>query len=288
MADADYAHTFQSWSHAFNVCQNLYDDDELEDCIDATEQDLDDPSLPLYHRMRYELLLVRCHEDWHEANDALIRCEAIFQSVSTNHKDDPDEDVQKGLQEIRELIDGVRVHHDTQLREMEDEDEEVDDVDMMDGYDEDTQEDAREDAQEDAGEEEAGEKEAGEEADKGAGEDATMKMEEMVEDDNSVKRTPLSETGEIEDMKLVVEPEPSSDSKSGVRLPTTPEPQSHLLVLPAFLISTSKNTPRSPTWSNNPSQNLSSTSTHKPNKPNKPNRPRHYLVGNGSDHQVLR
>jgi hypothetical protein len=47
MADADYAHTFQSWSHAFNVCQNLYDDDELEDCIDATEQDLDDPSMPL-------------------------------------------------------------------------------------------------------------------------------------------------------------------------------------------------------------------------------------------------
>jgi hypothetical protein len=206
MADADHAHAFQLWSHAFNVCQNLYDDDEIEECINATEQDLNDPSMPLYHRIRYGLLLCGCHEDWYEANDALIRCEAIFQSVSTNHKDDPDEDVQESLQEIREMIDGVRGILDTQLREMEEDDEddeEVDDVDMMDGEQ--------------------------------AGED--VKMEEIIEDDNGVKRTPLLE-GEIEDMKLVAAPEPSSDSRSGARLPmpTTPKLSADPSRLPEFKI----------------------------------------------------
>jgi len=193
MADADYAHTFQSWNDAFNVCQNLYDDDKLEECINVTEEDLDDPTMPLYHRMRYMLLLVGCHEDWDKANDALVRCEAIFQSVSTYHKDDPDENVQDGLQDLRELIEGIRVDYDTQLREAEEadevdevdeEDEEVDDVDMMD-------EGAQEGAQE-------GGAQAGEEAGRRAGENATVKTEEMVE-----KRMPLSEIGEIEDMKLV-------------------------------------------------------------------------------------
>jgi hypothetical protein len=112
------------------------------------------------------------------------------------------------------MIDGVRAILDTQLREMEEDDEddeEVDDVDMMDG------------------------EQAGEQADKQA--DKDVKMEEIIEDDNSVKRTPLLE-GEIEDMKLVVAPEPSSDSRSGARLPmpTTPKLSADPSRLPEFKI----------------------------------------------------
>jgi hypothetical protein len=115
------------------------------------------------------------------------------------------------------MIDGVRAILDTQLREMEEDDEddedneEVDDVDMMDG------------------------EQASEQADKQA--DKDVKMEEIIEDDNSVKRTPLLE-GEIEDMKLVAAPEPSSDSRSGARLPmpTTPKLSADPSRLPEFKI----------------------------------------------------
>jgi hypothetical protein len=79
----------------------------------------------------------------------------------------------------------------------------------------------------------------GEHADEHADEqaDKDVKMEEIIEDDNSVKRTPLLE-GEIEDMKLVVEPEPSSDSRSGARLPmpTTPKLSADPSRLPEFKI----------------------------------------------------
>ena len=258
MTADDYADpAFEQWNNAFNACQNLYDDDELEECVNATEQDLDDPSMPLYHRMRYELLLAGSHEglcEWWQAEDALTRCEAIFHSTSTNHKDDTDESIQKCLRDLRELIEGVRAHHAVQPHTLARPTYE-DDVDMMDWYD----------------------GEADEQADKQA--DKDVKMEEIVEDENSVRRMPLSETGEIEDMKLVVEPEPAEPS---LRLPTTPRLSADPS-LPAIPSSNSKNTPRSPIWSNNPSQNLSSTPTNKPNK-----RLHHYLAGNVSDHQVLR
>jgi hypothetical protein len=52
MADAYSAQIFQSWNEAFDVCQNLFDDDELVQCILAAERDLCDLSMPLYHRMR--------------------------------------------------------------------------------------------------------------------------------------------------------------------------------------------------------------------------------------------
>jgi hypothetical protein len=118
------------------VCQNFYDDDELEECVNATEQDLDNPAMPLYYRMRYELLLAGSREglcEWWEAEDALTRCEAIFHSTSTNHKDDIDENIQKSLQELRELLDIVRAHHAVQPHTLEDpRNTYEDDVDMMD------------------------------------------------------------------------------------------------------------------------------------------------------------
>jgi hypothetical protein len=212
------------------VCQNSYDDDELEECVNATEQDLDNPAMPLYYRMRYELLLAGSREglcEWWEAEDALTRCEAIFHSTSTNHKDDIDENIQKSLQELRELLDSVRAHHAVQPHTLEDpRNTYEDDVDMMDegegGEGEEGEEGEAADEQADEhADEQANDKvdEANKGAEHEASEGATVKMEEIVADDNSVKRTRLSETGEIEDMKLVVEPEPSSDSKSGVRLP---------------------------------------------------------------------
>ena len=56
MTADDYADpAFEQWNNAFNACQNLYDDDELEECVNATEQDLDDRGTP---RGRGGLVLV--------------------------------------------------------------------------------------------------------------------------------------------------------------------------------------------------------------------------------------
>ena len=148
MADrsGDSAQVLQSWSAPFIACFELYDDDKLEACIDTAESHLSDMSMPLYYRMKFELVLAACLGDWWEAKDALNRCENIWQSAHAYQKHHADDDAvadandlaQESLRDIRELLDDARAQHDAQPhavkdpRFAEDEDFEYDDDDLDD------------------------------------------------------------------------------------------------------------------------------------------------------------
>jgi hypothetical protein len=214
----------RSWSTKYSACFQLYEDDKLEACIDTAESYLSDMFMPLYYRMKFELVLASCLGDWKEAEDALNRCENILQSTHAYHKHDADADandlVQKSLRDIRELLDGARAQHDVQPHAMEDprvaedEDFEHDDDDLMmaDDFEEDDEDEENED----------------EEA-----RNITMEFERSVEEtveeaDDILKSMPSdvgssmpAATGEVEEP---VSSEPSSkavDVKSWARL--TPE-----------------------------------------------------------------
>ena len=222
MADrsGDSAQVLQSWSAPFIACFELYDDDKLEACIDTAESHLSDMSMPLYYRMKFELVLAACLGDWWEAKDALNRCEIIWQSTHAYHKQDADADadasdlVQQSLRDIREVLDGARAQHDVQPHAAEDP-RVADDEDFE--YDDDDLRMVEED-------EEIEDEEA---------QDITMEFEQSVEEtveeaDNSLKSMPSNvgssmpaATGEVEEP---VSSEPSSkavDVKSWARL--TPE-----------------------------------------------------------------
>ena len=198
------AQFLQSWSTAYSACFQLYEDDKLEACIDTAESHLSDMSMPLWHRMKFELVLASCLGDWWEAEDALNRCENIWQSTHAYHKQDADADandlVQESSRDIRELLDGARAQYDVLPHAAEDPgvaedwDFEYDDDDLRMVEEDDEIED--EEAQ-----------------------DITMEFEQSVEEtveeaDNSLKSMPSdvgssmpAATGEVEEL---VSSEPSS------------------------------------------------------------------------------
>jgi hypothetical protein len=131
------AQVMESWSTAYNACRHLCDEAKLDECIRLAKHHLKDDFMPLYHRMLFELILARSIGCWYEANGALRRCEAIWQSTHAYHGHDHHKDVRDNLAETRRLIDGARRDHDRKPRAMEDprlegyegdEDDDIDDV----------------------------------------------------------------------------------------------------------------------------------------------------------------
>jgi hypothetical protein len=140
------AQVVKSWNTAYNACLQLYEDDKLEKCIAVVQRHLEDDSMPLYHRMLFELILGGSIGSWWEAGDHFRRCEGIWQNTYAHHQNDADELVQDSLADIRQLLDNMQREHDLKPRSMEDprladfeedEDEECDedaeDYDIMEG-----------------------------------------------------------------------------------------------------------------------------------------------------------
>jgi hypothetical protein len=136
-AGGDSAQAMESWSTAYNACYQLCEDEKLDECIRVAKSHLRDESMPLHHRMLFELILARSIGCWYEANGAIRRCEAIWQSMYAYHGHDHHKDVQERLAETRQLIDDARREHDRKPRPMRDprlaeydgyEDDDLDDV----------------------------------------------------------------------------------------------------------------------------------------------------------------
>ncbi|SMQ53040.1 unnamed protein product [Zymoseptoria tritici ST99CH_1A5] len=154
MADDDAYSTqlMQLWTTGFDACHQLYEEDKLDACFEQVQRELVDQSMPLYHRMRFLLLFAACSDDWYEADDAIARCENIWQSTRSYHTPGADERVDDGLYEVRQLLDTMRRDLDLKPRVLIDREveEENEDVDMA----EDSEEEAEEEEDEEVDEEE--------------------------------------------------------------------------------------------------------------------------------------
>jgi hypothetical protein len=143
------AQVVKSWNTAYNACLQLYEYDKLDKCIAVAQRHLKDDSMPLYHRMLFELILAGSIGSWWEAGDHFRRCEGIWQNTHAHHQNDADELVQDSLADIRQLLDNMKREHDLKPRSMEDprlaeyeeeeeddpgeQDEQVEDYDIMEG-----------------------------------------------------------------------------------------------------------------------------------------------------------
>ena len=110
----------KSWAAAYNACYQLYKDKKLEECIVLVEHHLRDDSMPLYHRMLFEIIFGGILASWYEAGDAIARCEAIWHNTNAHHKNATDECIQGSLTEIRQLLDALQRAHAMKPRAMED------------------------------------------------------------------------------------------------------------------------------------------------------------------------
>jgi hypothetical protein len=82
MGDDYTAQVLESWATAYNERYQLYDDDKLEECIDTVEGYLGDSAVPTYIRIELELIFATCIDDWYKAEDALMRCENLWKSLT--------------------------------------------------------------------------------------------------------------------------------------------------------------------------------------------------------------
>ena len=195
------AQVLQSWDNTYNACSQLYDDDKLDECIDVAESHLSDDSMPLYHRMLFELLLGGSLGDWWEVDDHIRRCEAIWHNTHAYHQNDADEMIRDGLAEIRQSLDGMQREHAMKPRSMEDP--------RLAEYEEDEQDEQ----DEQAGQEEDDDIMDGEEnvvdEDWDSDEDAMMNLSESKDpretnaDEEEEVEKAITEPGEIKDIREV-------------------------------------------------------------------------------------
>lgn len=209
MAPSGHSAQFgKSWNTAYKACFPLYGDDKLDECIEAAERHLRDDSMPLYHRMLFELLLGGDLGDWWEAEDHIRRCEAIWHNTHAYHQNDPDKLVQDSLAEIHQLLDGMQREHAMKPRSMEDP--------RLAEYEEDGED-------EQAGQEEDDDIMEGEEYvvddDWGSDEDAMMDLGESedlreIDADEEENKEAITEPGESKDIRETTEVD--SSAKPGV------------------------------------------------------------------------
>lgn len=101
----------RAFSRAYNEAAELYDNDELEKCVEKANELLADGAAPRYHRMKTWILLAYVLGDWNDANDCFVKAESLWQIVRRWHTVGEDakvdrslEDIQVALVELKEIL----------------------------------------------------------------------------------------------------------------------------------------------------------------------------------------
>jgi hypothetical protein len=101
---------------------DLYDKDELDECIDKAEALLRDTALPRYWRIRLLCVLANTVPDWIHATDYHLEAEVLYRQMRQWHPPGI-EDIDEIMDHLRTLLDDVR----TALDEDNESDDESDD-----------------------------------------------------------------------------------------------------------------------------------------------------------------
>jgi predicted hydrolase (HD superfamily) len=139
----------QRFTDAFNHANDLFLADRLVECEAATFALLREETIPRYHRMRALILLGTIVGDWEEAKRYHVAAEAMWRNVRRYHPEGANEEVEKHIAELRELLDDLDValrddapseygltitvkdgdeEHDSELEDAEEEDADIDTV----------------------------------------------------------------------------------------------------------------------------------------------------------------
>ncbi|KAK3074927.1 hypothetical protein LTR53_002238 [Teratosphaeriaceae sp. CCFEE 6253] len=98
-----------SFTEGYNEAKKLYDDDDLEGCIEKARELLAEPAIPRYHRMKTLILLGSTLGDWEEAEECRVRAEAIWRIVRRWQPEGQDVEVDAAMKELREALEDLHV-----------------------------------------------------------------------------------------------------------------------------------------------------------------------------------
>lgn len=114
----------RQFTDAYNQIHELYDNDELDECIEQAQQLLQDPAIPRYHRMKTYILLVSTIGEWTEANGYRSQAETLWRIVRRWHPEGEDAKVDAAMQELRTALDALK--NELEVEQPEDYDPEED------------------------------------------------------------------------------------------------------------------------------------------------------------------
>jgi hypothetical protein len=112
----------EAFTNGFNEANDLYNEGILDRCIEKSYALLNDPAIPIFHRIKTLILLASTLGDWNDANEHRIEAETLWRAVRRWHPQGRDTIVDEHMTEIRGTLDEL----DAVLREEELEDIDVD------------------------------------------------------------------------------------------------------------------------------------------------------------------
>jgi hypothetical protein len=98
----------KAFTDAYNECAELYDNEELEKCIEKAQALLDEGAAPRYHRMKTWILLGNCLGDWDEAHDSYVEALTMWQIVRRWHRAGEDAKVDATMEELRVSLEELK------------------------------------------------------------------------------------------------------------------------------------------------------------------------------------
>ncbi|KAK0306637.1 hypothetical protein LTR91_012497 [Friedmanniomyces endolithicus] len=102
-----------TYSRKFNAALWFYDRDQLDECAESAQDLLDDPALPVHHRMRI-LILLALITGGHDAEECRIEAEQLWRMAHMQYSS-PTFDEEEALTELRTQLDALKVAQDYEL-----------------------------------------------------------------------------------------------------------------------------------------------------------------------------
>jgi hypothetical protein len=103
MGEAD-----RPFTDAFNAAAELFQQDEIEQCIEALRNLLADDGLPRYHKIKCLTLLGGIVGNWQESYNCYVKAKTIWRITKRWHCDSEDPKVIKALDDLHEGLEERR------------------------------------------------------------------------------------------------------------------------------------------------------------------------------------
>lgn len=94
----------KEYTEAINELVDLYNTDQLDECLSEAHKLLEDPAMPRYHRIKTLILLANMVETWTEADYLRMQAETLYQLVRRWHPVGEDSVLDEGMEELRKLL----------------------------------------------------------------------------------------------------------------------------------------------------------------------------------------
>ena len=108
----------QSAMRAFNDLHALFEDDQLQECVDQA-QELLESNLPRHFRIKVLVLLATAAEDWHDSESCRSEAEMLWSMFRWFNPKGADESIDAALAEHCKSLDSLKAALDEERAELD-------------------------------------------------------------------------------------------------------------------------------------------------------------------------